>query len=161
LDSYTFKATKSKISKIGSIIRVIPEKLGVDTIKVFKNKKLISTNLFTVSKCDFNPIGNLSFVSDSLISINQILSNPYLVITNSQCEYNFRFVIYNFRLNVERKNNGPIISTYSSIRILTDEMISIIKQLKPGDRILFDEVKYGYSPNFCPRLLPDINVTFR
>ena len=118
LSGYTIKSSAhSHIDIFDSIITVIPDKVGLDSISVFKNKKLISTNIFTVRECDFHPMGYLSFVSDSLITVNQILSNPFLVISNPKCSYKFRFVVTNFRLNIIKKNGEdiPPVSTISKI----------------------------------------------
>jgi len=141
LDFKTLKITskKSKVIVDDNYIIVTPYNLGIDTISILKGNKLIVSKIYHIQKRTF-PLAQLAFSIDSIISIEKILSNPIL---NLVSLYRIKSDIVNYTCTVTKKSEN--IKPYNFGEIngfwLTQDIIEIIKTLKSGDSIKFNNIK--------------------
>ena len=79
LDNIKFATSLSKLDRKKNDFILMPERVGIDTIKIYKNNKLILKTFFKVVKIN-DPIAKLVSTSDSVITVNEILGNPYILV---------------------------------------------------------------------------------
>ncbi len=157
---YKLTSVKSSVLVNDSCFVLTPEHRGVDTVKIFKGNKLIYCALFNLFSIN-EPTGQLAFTYDTTITLNRILANPYLSIKIPNCNYNFLFSINGFQCSILQKNKDKETFANTLGCKLTNDMLTLINRLKTGDVIEFERIKYGISPEFCPRMLGPLRITIK
>ena len=149
----TFKTEKN-------VLTVDESKIGFDTIRIYSNKKLIFTSIFRVDKIN-NPVAQLAFTLDSVISLNRILANPYLSVKIPGYLSEINFGIVAFQCSLQKANSSNyIFSDDVSGNKLTKNMLDLIQKMVTGDKIIFDEIK-AFGPGGDIRKLPGFTVTIK
>ncbi|TDH17816.1 hypothetical protein EXU57_24825 [Segetibacter sp. 3557_3] len=153
-------ATKSDITIKAETIVIIPiTNAGLDTLSLFKGKKLLLTKVFKVTRLS-DPIAQLAFTSDTVISVNKILANPFLTAIFPNSIYKTDIVIKFFECYIYKKNGERNVFSTAGNR-LSEEMLTAIKNLSSRDELVFNDIKAGIAPVFGTRKLPSIKLAIR
>ena len=81
---------------------------------------------------------------DTTAIIGRLLANPFLSIVSPGCFFRLQYRVIKFTAIFIHDTDS--IYTYTVDHLLSPEQIGIIKTLKPGDKIYFDDI-YGLGPN--------------
>ncbi len=118
-------------------------RIRIDTIRIFRNNKLIYTKLFKLYNHHYwaATLGNLN---NTVLSVKQILSKPFVKIYMPMVLLKeVPQQIYSFSLFIKTKTKYySWVDTVTESDTLTPEQLDVVKTLKSGDRITL-EVKYG------------------
>lgn len=156
-DKYTILlAAKSKVSYLGNNkFDVMPSEDGVDTIWVYSKGKLALTRVFSIDTVS-EPIARVANTMDTILSVRQILTNPFLGVMLPGSNFKSNFVISSFTTIVTTQNDEEIIDKSLSNN-LTPDQIKTIKNLGRGDRILFQDI-IGGGPDSRRHKLPNFRI---
>lgn len=160
LSKFKFTSTNSEITIDNNSISLQSGRRGLDTIRIYSNKKLVSTNIFRVDRIN-NPVAQLAFTLDSVISLNRILANPYLTVKIPNCLYEIKYNIFSFQCSLQKAGRSNF--TYMGFvngNKLTDDILKLIQKLLPGDKIVFDEIKVACGSGDT-RKLPRLIITIK
>jgi hypothetical protein len=120
-------------------IIIVPKKVGTETYQIYKSGRLISTNSFQVIKIG-DPVAQLAFTRDTIISLNRILANPYVTITVPGSLYKFAAEITSFECVITTTGNEK--KQFRNVgQKLNDDLLSFLKKVSPGTRLDFDNIK--------------------
>ncbi len=158
LKGFSFISTSSNIKVKDNYIVVKPTKLGLDTICIFKNNNLLSTNIFTINTFNSPPYAQLAFSKDSSISINKVLANPILSIKVNNSIYVLDYQVTEYEMLVLKKNNEKLqfTETIKGYRIPEE----ILKKLSVGDKLQINQVKI-VNPEGDIKFLEPITIIIR
>ena len=159
LDNIKFATSLSKLDRKKNDFILMPERVGIDTIKIYKNNKLILKTFFKVVKIN-DPIAKLVSTSDSVITVNEILGNPYVTGRIPNCSYKMRFNLRSFKVCVV-KRGGERLYFHSQGNKLSDECLKIVAKMSTGETLEFEEISTAMGDVGCPRELPDFSVKIR
>ncbi|WP_165958086.1 GldM family protein [Segetibacter sp. 3557_3] len=155
------RVTSSKKSQIdiqkNSFISILPAiNEGVDTLRLFKGSKLLLSRGYRIVKLS-DPIAQLAFTSDTIITKNRILANPFVTSKFPNSLYNNKIVVKSFECLVIKRNGEKKVFSATGNK-LSEGMINAIKNLSSLDELVFDNIKAGISPVFRPKALPSFKV---
>ena len=101
----------------------------------------------------------LAGITDTVATINQILGNPFLISEIPGSYYKSPVYITSFTATFIGANFDSI-KTEAIEHLLTKEQFSIVKQLRHGDKILFQDM-YFFWPDGRRRKYPPFIITVR
>ena len=158
LNGLSFTSTKSEIKVKDNYIVVKPTKLGLDTICIFKNNKLLSTNIFKINTFNSPPYAQLAFSKDSSISINKVLANPILSVKVNNSIYVLDYQVTEYEMLVLKKNNEKLQFTETIKAYSIPE--EILKKLSVGDKLQINQIKI-VNPEGDIKFLEPITIIIR
>ena len=145
MGALSLTASRSSIKPLGSnVFKVYPDKSGTDTIRVYANKKMIYSAMFIVEKVP-DPIGRIGGFLDTILTVPQILSSPYLSIIFPSSNYKGNFVITGFSMRAKNIHGEMIFYEIEPTNQFSSRQIQIITRLHAGDKLYFDDIKVS-----CP-----------
>jgi len=111
------------------------------TVRYSENGKSIFTQGFRCRKIG-DPLARLAGIRDSLATVDEIISNPFLIVEIPNAFYKHgcqvtAFVITMDGASFEEKNEVDSIAGY----IIPTHVITKIKKLRKGDMIYFDQIR--------------------
>ncbi len=160
ISKWKVTATSAEISIDNNTIMFWESRVGYDTFRVYNNKKLISTNVFRIDKLN-NPVAQLAYTFDTIISLNRILANPYLSVKIPGSLYDFHAGVISFQCSLMKAHSKSYLFTdFTSGNKLTNDMLINIRKLLPGDKIILDEIK-AVSAGGDTRKLPPVTITLK
>ena len=160
ISKWKVTATSAEISIVNNTIMLEESRVGYDTLRIYNNKKLLSTNVFRVDKIN-NPVALLAYTFDTVISLNRILANPYLTVKIPGSLYDFQAGVISFQCSLMKaQSNRYLFTDFISGNKLTSDMLSNIRKLFPGDKIIFDEI-HAVSSGGDTRKLPRVTITIK
>ncbi|MEW6469854.1 MAG: GldM family protein [Bacteroidota bacterium] len=112
----------------------------IDTLKVYRNGQLILAKDFITQKVN-TPRALLSGLKDSTATLVQIVPNPVLTVHIPNCEYNFSASVSSFKVSFYRKTGALLKSYEVKGNKMSGEHLVVLKQLMPGDKIKFSDIK--------------------
>jgi hypothetical protein len=88
------------------------------------------------------PRARLSAATDSILSIAFITANPQLETFYPGSEFKSDCFVHSFRLTITDRNGEELLEqTTGQGTRLTKDMIAVIRKLKPGNKLFFDEIR--------------------
>jgi hypothetical protein len=153
------RITKGSCSKTGNhLYNIRVSIIGKTTIEVLKKTPtrniLIDTANFNVLKVP-DPIAIFGNLVDTMATVNALMIQKEIK-TFMPCYYNIRFRILCFTVSVIRLN-GSSESITTTGNIISDQQNQILKSLKPGDRLLIEDIK-AVGSGGCTRTLAPISI---
>lgn len=124
------------------------------TITVFSGNTKIDSVDFVVRQLP-NPTARIAGKSSGEISIEELLSNPYLLAKIPDFDFDTKFMVVSFALRYEDEYEHYI-EGYD--KNLTGEMKEAIKQFKNGQKIVFEDIK-AVAPDGRIRKLTSMSFT--
>lgn len=108
-------------------------------------------------KCRYiNPIvARLGDITDSIITVREILINSFVRAISPDCFYKIRFWITSFSADIIHDGETVFTTAYGSL--LTQEQLKLIKTLVQGDQIYFHSMR-STGPDNRGKLLPAFRV---
>lgn len=163
-DTSNFSAVKiassnSNVYRIGKSFCIHPKSLANDTIKVYRNNRLVLSKSYTIQKSNDYKV-QLAFINDTIMSVNSILSNPLLSLKYIDGIQKMDFQIESYKCILEIKGEQNIKFGEIGGAYLTQDLLSFIKKMKAGDKIIFNDITAG-CPNSRRRLLSQFRVTIK
>ncbi len=160
LSKFKFTSTNSEISIVGNYISLQSDRRGVDTIRIYSNKKLVSTNIIRVDRIN-NPVAQFAFTADTVIAQNRILANPVLSVNYPNALLNLNIRVIGFQCSIQKANGGRFIySDELHGNRLTNSILKLIPTLSSGDKLVFDDIKAIANENDT-RKLPSFTITIK
>ena len=98
-------------------------------------------------------------LKDSIATINQLLTNPFLFIEIPESYYKHNFQITSFTATFISQELDSL-KTYLVGNMLSTEQKELIKKLRTGDKIFFDQI-YALGPDSRRRKLKSFTITIR
>lgn len=133
--------------------------LGADTLTVFKNGKEIFYKPFEISRI-VDPVVRIGKSISDVATVAEILSDPGLNVFLPNCYYINPFKVSGFSGSFITRNGRSIQTFNSATNKFLKEQLNIIKTLKSGDKILFDQILViGLDSN--RRMLPNLSVSIQ
>lgn len=139
--SYILTSSSGKVAKgYNNEILVRVDRKGIDTLRIHFDNKLIFLKVFEKRNI-FDPIAHLGSIIDTVTTVDEILENPILFAKIPDCYYEIRCKVNSY-IPMFIKNPSDTIKTFKRVidNELNKEAIEIIKKLKPGDKIVFNEI---------------------
>lgn len=108
-------------------------------------------------KCrEINPLtARLGSLSDSVLTIKQILVNPFILAVSPGCYYKLNFSITSF--TAEFMHDGEMSVTFTAGNKFSEEQLMLTNRLISGDQIYFSRI-VGTFPDSKGRLLPPFRI---
>ena len=160
ISKWKVTATSAEISIANNTILLEESHVGFDTLRIYNNKKLLSTNVFRVDRINY-PVAQLAFTFDTIINLNRILANPYLSVKIPGCLYDFQAYISSFQCSLQKRNsNNYFFTDNANGNALTGDILKNIKKLLSGDKIILDEIKVACASGDT-RKLPPVTITIK
>jgi hypothetical protein len=148
---------KMRISNEKDYFVILPAtKERDDTLRVFKGSKLLYYRVFNIVKLN-DPIAQVAFTTDTVISINKLIANPFINSRIPNSLYELSFIIKSFQCTV-LKSTGERKVFFTLGNRFSEETLEAIKKLKSSDELIFENIIVGISPMFCQRMLPILKL---
>ena len=116
-----------------------PEKTGECIISFQSKGQKIASKVFRIDTI-FNLNARLAGVKDSFATVQEIISNPFLIIESPKSFYKVRCLARSFVLSMDapgfEDSNPYLIVGY----VIPPYVIKRIKELRKGDNMLFDQI---------------------
>ncbi|MFN8289729.1 MAG: GldM family protein [Chitinophagaceae bacterium] len=100
-----------------------------------------------------NPViarpGNLS---DSVVTVKEVLINPYITALSPGCFYDLRYQIVSFSTDIIHDGETAFIAAYGNL--FNPEQLKLIKTLVHGDQIYFHDIRINYADSRTSQLPP-------
>ena len=123
-----------------NIFHVKPNTFGINMITLYQNGQVLLKKEFTNAPVN-KPKARLANVADTVMATSQIFTDPSLSIFIPNCDYDFGVKVSGFKVTMKRKI-GTVLKTYDvKGNKMTGEHLLVIKQLVPGDKIIFTDIK--------------------
>lgn len=145
LDNYTNLELKSSSGTVNPFedgkFHLLVRRQGPDTVLLFRNHKLIFTKIYSIKYIP-DAKSQLGYITEKTATVNQILQNTKLYVVLPGCDYKHNFRIRSFELilidpkNILLQNSGPTRGNE-----LNSIHLEEIKKLKPGSRLVFENIK--------------------
>ncbi|MET0394223.1 MAG: hypothetical protein ABW019_13845 [Chitinophagaceae bacterium] len=117
----------TRVSGVGTCIFILSK--GGKTIY----KKEFTTALIP------DAVATLAGKKDTVMRLYRVLASPFLSVTFPGCFYKHTFSIVSFRAYFIRAGDTSV--TYSPSHMFTAGQTAIVKQLRPGDQLWFDDIR--------------------
>ena len=138
-------SNKSHVSVQANDILIRPAtSTEFDTLSIFKGKKLLLTKAYKIERLSY-PIAQLAFTSDTTISLNRILANPFITTKIPNTLYKPDIRIQHFDCHLYTKKVAHRIFSTTGNK-LSEEMIAAIKRTSSKDEIIFENIVVGIAP---------------
>lgn len=155
-----FSSLNSKCSFFENKLIVRPNAIGIDTLKIYKNKKLLLIKAYTVEYLG-NPTPQLAYSSDTLMSVSRIVAMPYFTIRIPKATNIGPFRISTFECSLIHNKMSQQKEVYSiDGSKLSEQLVSAIKKMTAGDEILFSDI-IVIGPDSKARKVPNYKVTIK
>jgi hypothetical protein len=141
-----FECSNAQIS-MGATLTIKPDTLGIVTLKAYRGTQLVANFRFRAVQA-VSPVAGLngknsgSITKEELALIGQLelFADPSIYsATTSRLPYNTLFRITSFTLYLASRD-GFSINQLSYSNRFTSDMLRAFKNLRPGNRIYFDEI---------------------
>ena len=140
ISKLSFTTTNGTLSDVGQghyILR--PEKAGECIISFQSKGQKIVSKVFRIDTI-FNLTARLAGVRDSFATVQEIISNPFLIIESPKSFYKVRCIVRSFVLSMDapgfEDSNPYEIVGYA----IPSYVIKRIKELRKGDEMWFDQI---------------------
>ena len=131
-----------------------------DTLTYYENDNLKLVEIYQV-KVIPNVIARLANIEDTFVTINEIISNPFLAPVLPGCDYKHSFQIFSFNAKIINSRTDAVTTfNTSNGAFLTKALIQSISSLKSNDKILFESIRV-ISPDGVNLALPPLSVLIR
>jgi hypothetical protein len=98
--------------------------------------------------------------ADSMLSVREILASPCLSISIPGCYINYRFTVFSFEASFIYKPGDTLQTGPAQKWCMNNEQATLLKKLRPGNKILLTNIKVGGS-NSTLRTLADKLITIK
>lgn len=137
LDFTTTNGTMSDVGQGRYILR--PEQAGECIISFQSKGQKIVSKAFRIDTL-VNLIARLAGVRDSFATVQEIMSNPFLIIESPKSLYKVRCLVRSFVLSMDEagfEDSNP----YEIVgHVISSNVVNKIKRLQKGDEMLFDQI---------------------
>ena len=136
----SFTTTNGTMSAIGRTRYILrPEKQGECIISFLSNGKNIVIKTYKIDTLtELN--ARLAGVRDSFATIQEIITNPFLIVEAPKSFYKARCIVRSFSLSMDDANFEDTNPFEISGYIILDYIIKRIKGLRKGDWMWFDQI---------------------
>jgi GldM C-terminal domain len=86
-----------------------------------------------------NPIATGGGLNDTTVRVGVLLANPFISVVAPGCYFRLNYRVMSFRATLMQDTDSTI--TINNGNIFSTEQIRMIKMLKPGDKIYFDNIR--------------------
>lgn len=143
IDSFRFSNPGSSMYSIGNnLFHVYVYHSGTDTLTLYSNGKILLKSIFRVDTLT-QPIVRIGESLDTVLSVSQILLNPYLKVNFPNTGYKGHFFIQNFMMEIKNETGDMLLSTLGDFNRFSAEQLKGIKRLTAGDRLFFPYIVGG------------------
>ena len=164
--NYAANKTKFSISH-GDVSKVAGNKYLImvrneqpDTLTYYENDNLKLVEVYQVKSIP-NLIARLANIEDTFVTINEIISNPFLAAVLPGCDYKHSFQIFSFNAKIINSRTDAVTTfNTSNGAFLTKALIQSISSLKSNDKILFESIRV-ISPDGVNLALSPLSVIIR
>ncbi|MCC6761927.1 MAG: hypothetical protein IT252_11970 [Chitinophagaceae bacterium] len=151
---------KSKCDILEQKLIVRPNTTGIDTLKVYKNKKLLTIKVYNTEFLS-DPAPLLANTFDKTLTVGRLVAIPYVSVRIPKTINIGPFHISMFELTLIQNKKGQQKTVYSTDgNKLSEQMISGIRKLEPGDEILVSKL-ICVGPDGTSRMMPKFKVTIQ
>jgi hypothetical protein len=134
---------------------VEPGRIGPDTLQLLQKGKIVLTKIFQVIYRD-NPVARWGALSKNTATVPEVIANRRMTLFVAGCNCNGLFRIVSYRMSFVGNQLTDAINIDGTI--LTAQAIQMIQKLRPGDKIIFEEIHVvGRSDRV--RELPPFTIT--
>jgi hypothetical protein len=134
-----------------------PSREGECVLTIQSNGRKIASKAFRSDSLKGELKIRLAGITDTVATINQILANPFLISEIPGSYYKSPVYITSFTATFIGVNFDSV-RTEAIEHLLTKEQLSIVKQLRHGDKILFQDM-YFFWPDSRRRKYPPFVIT--
>jgi hypothetical protein len=139
---------------------VEPKETGTDTLRLLRNGVTVVQKAFQVNNVSGIVVCWGAIRKDSA-TVSEILANKKLIAFVPGCNCNWGIHIFSFQLELVT----DVFPEWKKIHkldgiALTPETIELIRQLKPGDKMIFKEI-VAVARNGRVRVLPPFSITIK
>jgi gliding motility-associated GldM-like protein len=132
-------------------VRFVAEQM--DTLRLYRGKKLIGKTVLQIHHIP-DPIARLPHNPDTVATVFQVLANPYIEIYFPDCNVINRQQVTSYFTTFLNSRLDTIASPMPSEgRFMTKDQKDVIKKLKPGDKIVFSDIRFTGSDDRMRMLL--------
>ena len=157
---WQLKAAHSDVGPNGipNHYNVIPNKSGPDTLRLFKNGKLVLTKVFySIPATD--PVCYWGALRGNKASVAEIIANKKIVCF--QPGITGRWSVFHWKLILETNEVPEALKMQDGgNNILTADMIEAIRKLSPGDKITFKDITVA-CPSCRVRIWGDVSFIIK
>lgn len=154
LSTLIISVTNGTIEKYASneyLFRMQNTDTSVFSVK--QNGKVIASKTFKGSTLP-SPVAGLGNLKDSVVTMKQIELNPFLAIILPNCFYRNNSTILGFSAAFFNHETNDSLFTSADRNKLSPQQLKIIKELKSGDTIYFDNIRYVWPDSRTVKASP-------
>ena len=123
-----------------NIFHVKANTFGINMITLYQNGQMLLKKEFTNAPSN-KPKARLATLADTVMATSQIFTDPSLSIFIPNCDYDFGVNVSSFKVTFKRKIGTTLKAYDVKGSKMTGEHLLVIKQLVPGDKIIFTDIK--------------------
>ncbi len=162
IDTNALYKLKAKFSEVkpspisNTEFLVYSKYLGIDTLEIIKNGKVIKTEYFEVKKTP-EPNAWICFPSRNELSVQQIILNPRIYCYEPTINLKIKTVVTSFMIIILDSQGNKVFSGNNISDKINRDALTIIKSLKRGSQVLLEDIRCVGS-EVCPRKLKPLNI---
>lgn len=137
-----FSTTNGAIRDLGKnryVLNPNPDRQGQSIVGFYINGKKIASKTFRIDTLG-NLIARLAGVRESFATVQEIISNPFLVLEFPKTFFKHNFYIRSFELTMDAPDIEDIDPYVVTRDIIPSNAIDKIKKMRRGSEMLFDQI---------------------
>ena len=138
---------------------IVQEEAKPVILTFLKGANIVLSDTFHVKIVPI-PIPRLANLKDTFGTVNQIVLNPFLTIVLPGCNLKNNFSIISFRTSLIKIEGETTTLGLVAGHVLPADQIEAIKLLRPGDKIMFDDIRV-IGPDDRTRKLGSLIITIK
>lgn len=154
---WKLKARNATVSATDSprLFTLETSRLGQDTLELLQKGKVVLSKVFQVINIQ-NPVAHWGALTRNTASVPEVIANKRMTVFVPGCNCAGEWHIVSFSMNFVTDQQPPPIHIEGTI--LTPEAIRVIQRLRPGDKIIFNEI-YAVCRTCRVREWPPFTIT--
>ena len=143
----------------GNEYAVVPTGIGFDTLQIVDGKKVIFEKAYALLPLQMPKI-YVSNSTDTILSKDRLLMIPSLTIQAVGCQFDFKTIVRRYAVTIFR-NEIALDSFELTSSDFSQQLIQVLKKLKPGDKVHFENIRAAWNPDYTIRAFGDKTITIR
>ncbi len=153
----TMTLTNGEIYQNGNSYNFIVSSVEDAVLEISQSGKVIFTQTFKPIILG-DPKARIGKIDKQVASVEEVLASPFLTANIDNCLLKRWYTVMSFKANMFSKVQSGNINFQNNGYFFSDDLILYIKQLKRGDKIIFDDIKVR-CPDCRTRILNPIAIT--